>query len=97
MKAMRTRSIRLTDEMVHSVEFVAANEQVEEAVAVRKLLRMGAEAYVSRLYEHGRITLREAAERLGTDLIGAVDLLAEHGIRGNLQAADVLASLEQFE
>jgi len=82
--------------MVKSVAFVAASEQVEEAVAVRKLIRMGAETYVSRLYGQGRITLREAAERLGTDLTGALDLLAEHGVRGNLQAADVLASLERF-
>lgn len=65
-------------------------------VAVRKLLSNGAQAYVARLYEQGRITLREAAGRLGTDLIGAVDPLAEHGVRGNLQAADVLASVEQF-
>lgn len=72
--------------MVSAVEAVAGHEQVAEATAVRKLLRMGAERYVAMLYQEGRITLPEAAQRLGVDLIGAADLLADQGVHGNLQA-----------
>ena len=96
MKNMLAKSIRLTDDMMRTIQFVAATEHVEDAVAIRKLIQTGAETYVARLYEQGRITLREAAARLGTDLTGALDLMMEHGVRGNLQAADVLASVDQM-
>jgi len=54
------------------------------------------EAYIARLYERGELTLREAAARLDLDLIETMDLLLDYGVKGNLRAKDVLASIQQF-
>jgi len=93
---MKTKSLRLPEELLSSIELVEKNEHIEEAAAIRKLLRIGLETYVADLYRQGRLTLREAAERLGINHIAMLDLLLDHGISGNLQTADVMASLDSF-
>jgi predicted HTH domain antitoxin len=94
--AMKTKSLRLPEDLLSSLELVEANEHIEEAAAIRKLLRMGLETYVVDLYRQGRMTLREAAERLGLSQTAMLDRLLHHGVTGNLEAADVLASINQF-
>ena len=42
------------------------------------------------------MTLREAAGLLGINQIEAMNLFLDSGIKGNLDASDVLASLERF-
>ena len=64
--------------------------------AIRKLIRTGLETYVAGLYREGALTLREVAARLDMDMVEALDRLADHGVKGNLEAADVLASIERF-
>ena len=51
---------------------------------------------VANLYGAGRLTLREAAQRLGLCLGDTIDLLRERGVGGNLTATDVLESIERF-
>ncbi len=51
---------------------------------------------MARLYRDGQITLREVASRLGLDLIAATELLLDYGVKGNLDAHDVLHSIERF-
>ena len=82
--------------MLKAIELVQSREHIEESTAIRKLIRIGLEIYIARLYRQGAITLREAADRLGLDLVATVDLLMDYGITGNLDAADVLASIEHF-
>jgi len=93
---MKTKSLRLPEELLSSIELVEKNEHIEEAAAIRKLLRIGLETYVADLYRQGRLTLREAAERLGISHITMMDLLLDHGISGNLRTADVMASMDRF-
>lgn len=62
-----------------------------------KLILTGLETYVARLYRNGQVTLRDVASRLGLDLIAATDLMLDYGVKGNLDAADVLYSMEQFD
>ena len=71
-------------------------EHIDEAPAIRKLLRLGLETYVANLYGAGRLTLREAAQRLGLCLGDTIELLRERGVSGNLTATDVLESIERF-
>ena len=73
-----------------------SREHIEESAAIRKLIHTGLETYVARLYRQGSLTLREAAERLGLDLVDTIDLLLDHGVKGNLDAADVLSSIEHL-
>jgi Arc/MetJ-type ribon-helix-helix transcriptional regulator len=94
---MHAKSIRLTDDMLRGISLVEAREHIDGSAAIRKLIRTGLETYVSNLYREGALTLREAAARLDVDMVEALDRLADHGVKGNLEAADVLASIERFD
>lgn len=93
---MHVKSIRIPDDLLLGVSLVESREHLDQAAAIRKLIRTGIEAYVARMYSHGCISLREAADRLGLDLVATIELLAEYGCGGNLDAADVLESLDRF-
>ncbi len=93
---MRTKSIRIPEEIMSAVELVKTKEKIEEASAIRKLMRIGFEAYVGDLYRNGKITLRQSARLLNVDQIEAMDIFLDAGIKGNLDASDVLASLRRF-
>ena len=93
---MQAKSIRLSDDMLTAIGFVERGEHLESSAAVRKLIRVGLEAYTVKLYKQGRLTLRETAERLGLDLMETTDLLINYGIKGNLTASDVLQSIDHF-
>lgn len=93
---MQAKSIRIPDDMMMAIEFVERREHIEESTAIRKLIRTGVETYTAQLYGQGQLTLREAANRLGLDLVETTDLLLGYGVKGNLDATDVLYSAEQF-
>ncbi|MBI3351092.1 MAG: hypothetical protein HY036_00790 [Nitrospirae bacterium] len=93
---MKTKSIRIPKEMMDAIELVEKEEKIEESIAMRKLIRIGFEAYVGNLYKQGKITLREAARHLNMNPIEAMNLFLDAGIKGNLDASDVLTSLERF-
>jgi len=60
------------------------------------LARVGFEYYVVKAYGDGKITLREASGLLTLTLSETIDLLANMGIKGNIRAKDVLASISTF-
>jgi predicted HTH domain antitoxin len=93
---MKTKSIRIPREMVEAIGVVEREEKIEESTAMRKLIRMGFETYVGNLYRQGKITLRRAARLLHKNQIETIDLFVDAGIKGNLDASDVLASLDRF-
>ena len=93
---MKTKSIRIPKEMADAIAVVEKEEQIEESTAMRKLIRMGFEAYVGNLYRDGKITLRRASQLLRRNQSEVIDLFLDAGIRGNLEASDVLASLDRF-
>ncbi|HXV62275.1 MAG TPA: hypothetical protein VEK15_16360 [Vicinamibacteria bacterium] len=93
---MKTKSIRIPKEMAEAIAVVEKEEQIEESTAMRKLIRMGFETYVGNLYRDGRITLRRASQLLRRSQSEVMDLFMDAGIKGNLQASDVLASLDRF-
>lgn len=93
---MKTKSIRIPKDMMTALEIVEKEEKIEESTAMRKLMRIGFETYVGNLYRQGKVTLREAARLLGMDQIEATNLFLDMGIKGNLDASDVLTSLERF-
>ena len=93
---MKTKSIRIPDELIDAVKLVEKKEHIEEATAIRKLMRVGFESYVADLYRRGQITLREAAKRLNLTLSETMDAFLDAGIGGNLEASDVAASIDAF-
>jgi len=93
---MKTRSLRLPEDLLAAITVVEKREHLDEAPAIRKLLRMGLEAYVADLYRDGRLTLREAAGYLGQSLSETLDTLASHGVTGNVTASDTVAAMDRF-
>jgi hypothetical protein len=91
---MRTKSIRVPEEMMAGIKLVEDHEHIEESTAIRKLIRTGLEAYVANLYRQGEITLREASRRLNLDMVATFDMLIDYGVGGNLDANDVLSAIE---
>jgi predicted HTH domain antitoxin len=63
---------------------------------LRKLARLWFEYYVVKNCQSGKITLRGASELLKLTLSEIINLLTEMGVRGNIRASDVLASLGKF-
>lgn len=93
---MKTKSIRIPKDMMAAIELVVKEEKVEESTAMRKLMRIGFETYIGNLYKQGKVTLREASRLLKLNQIDTMNLFLDAGIKGNLDASDVLASLERF-
>lgn len=93
---MKTKSIRIPKDMMSAIELVEKEEKIEESTAMRKLMRIGFETYIGNLYKQGKVTLREASRLLKLNQIETMNLFLDAGIKGNLDASDVLASLERF-
>ena len=93
---MKTKSIRIPKDIMTAIEIVEKEEKIEESTAMRKLMRIGFETYIGNLYRQGKVTLREAAKVLGVNQIEAMNLFLDAGIKGNLDASDVLTSLDRF-
>jgi predicted HTH domain antitoxin len=93
---MKTKSIRIPKDMMTAIELVEKEERIEESTAMRKLIRIGFESYIGNLYKQGKVTLREASRLLNLSQIDTMNLFLDAGIKGNLDASDVLISLERF-
>ena len=93
---MKTKSIRIPKDIMTAIEIVEKEEKIEESTAMMKLMRIGFETYIGNLYRQGKVTLREAAKVLGVNQIEAMNLFLDAGIKGNLDASDVLTSLDRF-
>lgn len=93
---MKTKSLRIPKEMMSAIKLVEKEEKIEESTAMRKLMRIGFETYVANLYKHGKVTLREAAKILNLNQIEAMNIFLDAGIKGNLDASDVMLSLKRF-
>jgi predicted HTH domain antitoxin len=93
---MKVKSMRIPDDIDQAINYVSQSEKIEKTQSLRKLARIGFEYYVAKSYKEGRITLRDASDLLKLSLSEAIDLLAEMGVKGNIRAADVYASLMTF-
>lgn len=94
---MKTLSIRIPDDMMSALQVVGREEKIEASTAMRKLVRIGYESYVGNLYRQGKVTLRDAAALLDLNQMETLDLFLEAGISGNLDASDILTSLEKMD
>ena len=93
---MKTKTLRIPDELENAVRAVGTAEHIEESAAMRKLLLLGYERYVADQYRAGAISLRDLATRIGISQSEALDLLQRLGISGNTGAADTLESLRSL-
>ena len=91
---MKVRSVRIPEEIDKAIDYVARSEKLEKTSSLRKLTRMGFELYVAKSYERGKLTLREAADLLQMNMIEALDLLSEMGVKGNIKTKDIMEGLK---
>lgn len=89
---MTTKTLRLSENLLNAVRELGDSEQIEEATAMRKLLRMGYCLFLAEQYRDGRLTLREVARRMELSLSEALEALQRLGVTGNTGADDTLAS-----
>ena len=94
---MTIKTLRLPDRLADAVRELGAAEQIEEATAMRKLLRMGYDLYVAEQYRAGRLSLRDVAVRMDLSLSDTLEALQRLGITGNTGADDAVASLQSLE
>jgi len=90
---MMTKTLRLPDSLVEAIRELGAAEHIEESTAMRKLLCMGYDLYLSEQYRVGRISLRDVASRMNLSQSETLEALQHLGITGNTGADDTLASL----
>jgi len=91
---MMEKKIHLTEDILKSVSYRAKMGDVDESTAIRQFIRLGVMWYVVELYKAGKITLGEAAELAGVNLRRMLDILAEHGVKGNVKMNQQVKALE---
>ena len=89
-----SKTVRLPEELFKVVEHRARQENIDESTAIRQLLALGAEGYAVELFRQGKITLNEAAELAGVTLRQMIDLLQQHGVKGNVRLDQQRKALE---
>ena len=82
---MIEKRVHLTENLLKGVSYRVKMEDVDESTAIRQFLKLGVTWYVVELYKAGKITLGEAAELAGVSLRRMLDILAEHGVIGNVK------------
>ena len=78
------KSLRIPESMLKTVRELARRERLDESTAIRKLIAMGATEYAVQLYREGKVTLREAAAMADTTVREMIEILLEHGVKGNV-------------
>ncbi|MEM2959090.1 MAG: UPF0175 family protein [Candidatus Jordarchaeaceae archaeon] len=81
---MKTKTIRLPEEILKGIAYRAEKEDIEESTAIRKLLREGLIEYAAKLYRDGETTLGESVQLAGVSLRRMLEILLNKGIRGNI-------------
>lgn len=75
-------------------EMFARREHLDQSTATRQLIALSATEYAVHLYREAKITLRDAAELADTTVRGMIDALLEHGVKGNVTAAEERKAIE---
>lgn len=78
------KSLRIPDDLLRAIRDRAKRERLDESAAIRQLIGLGAAEHAVRLYRDGAATLNEAAEVAGVTPRDMIDLLLDHGVRGNV-------------
>jgi len=91
---MIEKKVHLTEDILKGVLYRTKQEDVDESTAIRQFIRLGVMWYVVELYKRGKITLGEAAELSGVSLRRMIDILAEHGVKGNIKMKQQIRALD---
>jgi hypothetical protein len=79
------KTVRLSKNVVKAIARWARLQKIDQSTAIRQLLAIGVEDVAVKLYREGQVTLNEAAELADVNLREMVDILASHGVPGNIK------------
>ena len=88
------KSLRIPESLLRTIRELARRERLDESTAIRKLIAMGATEYAVQLYREGKVTLRQAASMAETTLREMIEILLEHGVKGNVTLSQARKALE---
>jgi len=88
------KKVHLTEDLLKGVAYRAKMDDVDESTIIRQFIRLGMMWYVVDLYKMGKITLGEAAELSGVSFRRMLDILAEHGVKGNVRMNQQIKALD---
>lgn len=91
---MIEKRVHLTEDILKGVSYRAKLEDVDESTAIRQFIKLGVMWYVVELYKRGKITLGEAADLSGISLRRMLDILVEHGVKGNVKMNQQVKALD---
>lgn len=96
VKRDTVKRLRIPPELQKAIRYRARREHLDESTATRQLIRLGAEEYAVRLYRDGTLTLNQAAEVASATPREMLDILWEHGVRGNVTLRQHRKALEHL-
>lgn len=78
------KSLRIPPELLKSIRYRARRERLDESTAIRQLIALGATEYAIHLYRDGKVTLNEAADVADLTPREMLEVLWDHGVKGNV-------------
>ena len=88
------KSLRLPENLLRSARYLARRERLDESTAIRQLIALGTAEYAVRLYREGKITLNEASELASVTPREMIEILLDHGLKGNVTVRQARKALE---
>lgn len=88
------KSLRIPDDLLKSVRYLARRERLDESTAIRQLISLGTTEYAVRLYREGKVTLNEAADIARATPREMIEILLDHGVKGNVTVGQTRKALE---
>ena len=89
----KTMSIRMDEENYKFLNRLAKDEHADVSRAVREVVHLGRLMLAIERYKKGTASLGRAADIAGVPLGEMIALLAEYGVKSNLQKEDYLEGL----
>lgn len=86
--------VRLPKKLRKTVHEAVRREHLDESTAIRRLVAVGATEYAVRQYREGRVTLGEAAGIAESAAREMIEILVEHGVKGNVGADQERKAIE---
>ena len=94
----RTMSVRMDEENYQFLRRLSKDEKADLSAAVRELVYKGRIMLAVERYRHRKASLGRASELAGVSVGEMIEILADFGVTGNLEAEDYrrgLAHLRQ--
>lgn len=93
----KTMSIRMDEENYEFISDLSKEEKDDLSKTVRELVYMGRVMLGVERYKKGEVSLGRAADLAGIPVGRMIDVLAEYGVKANLEKEDYLESLEHLK